>query len=151
MGRGYWNYLIVLHSFINDFGVVNIYKWFTLKCLSVATIVLQLFKYLGARFNQILVRLTFFSWIPRSLSTTTYKWMKSANDASLPRSSNFFKVLCCLNFKLAQLFSAFPKALLIMLSCCKKYTHSKEKIYCVQISHSSNTIFNLNCVKEHTM
>lgn len=85
-------------------------------------------RYQGGWFNHSLVRLPFFSWIPNSLNTTKYKWMKSANDASLPRGIKFFKVLCWLNFKLAQLFRAFPKASFIMLSHWVE-GHCKRNIY----------------------
>lgn len=85
-------------------------------------------RYQGGWFNHSLVRLPFFSWIPKSLNTTKYKWMKSANDASLPRGIKFFKVLCWLNFKLAQLFRAFPKAPFIMLSHWVE-AHCKRNIY----------------------
>lgn len=85
-------------------------------------------RYQGGWFNHSLVRLPFFSWIPKSLNTTKYKWMKSANDASLPRGIKFFKVLCWLNFKLAQLFRAFPKAPFIMPSCWAE-AHCKRNIY----------------------
>lgn len=85
-------------------------------------------RYQGGWFNHSLVRLPFFSWIPKSLNTTKYKWMKSANDASLPRGIKFFRVLCWLNFKLAQLFRAFPKAPFIMLSHWVE-AHCKRNIY----------------------
>lgn len=91
-------------------------------------------RYQGGWFNHSLVRLPFFSWIPKSLNTTKYKWMKSANDASLPRGIKFFKVLCWPNFKLAQLFRAFPKAPFIMLSHWVE-AHCKRNIYyCPQLT-----------------
>lgn len=99
-------------------------------------------RYQGGWFNHSLVRLPFFSWIPKSLNTTKYKWMKSANDASLPRGIKFFEVLRWLNFKLAQLFRAFPKAPFIMLSRWAEALCKRNIYYCPHVclpSWSRNT------------